>query len=547
MFPGNNHFGLFSIIKSILIKFFWTVTAVLCGFALILFVNNRFDFLPQIQLHDYSDTNNQSSADENNFTEDLPPETVPEASDSTVTAQSFLSSLKEPDKSEQNYEISDLPFDSGEFVLASFPGLNLPPYYSVSKITSTISENGEITEETHPRPAVHPRMGFIILQNSDLSYYLLDGDGTFLCALPEGAELLPARDRDGNPVFSFPDGYMYYSRREKAFFSSSYNPQRDVHGANFDAPSYYDIADESVYRFYNEETKLWGLKNDDGKYIVYDAFAFAYQFSEGFGALQNANGRITIRNENGYSRFTDHSFYPPDTNGIESLGFYTFDHGLMRVRDKKYDWRGNVISDREFVLHLGNTEFFIPQDYKIESYFDGIFLLSKNGKYGYYNYLGEWICQPVYTYALPFTEGLGVIGYADGKKGGVDKNGAFVVRLVFDEITRCSGGVMSLYTKQDGWSVICKGKFNYEEQEQDKITPTAESSLIDQLTVEMPFIPSYMGERIAYDYTMWLYYNRNSVICGFLYAVPFEPSYIGEQIAYDYTMGLYNNRKKSGD
>jgi len=561
MLPEKNHFGIFTLIKKIITKFLWAAIAVLFGVAVILSVNNHFSFLPEFNLHDYSppiidvpDDNIIDIPDDNSQSE-LPPE------EDAITAESYISSVPLFDDSLKNlgYTVSDNPFGGG-FMLAKIEAdINLPLYYSVSEIVRDIKRGDEIITEAYPRPALHPRMGFILLQNSDLSFTLLDSNGSFICDLPADAELLPARDSLGNPVFSFSDGYKYYSREEKAFLPSPYNPEMDIHGVVFDSPSYYDVPKEPVYRAHSGTKGSWGFKHVDERQIVSGIYDFAYQFSQGFGAVKNKNGRLTIHNSNGYSRFTDHSFYMPDDNGINSLGFYTFDHGLMRVRDMKYDWTGKLLSEREFVLHLGNTEFHMPDDYKIESYFDGVFLLSKDGRYGYYNYLGEWIVQPIYTYAVPFVEGLGVIGYADGKKGVVDENGTFVVPMVFDEISRFSGGVMSLYSEKSGWHILNKvysdtplppdkPTENIPEQ-----TPEITIGLLNNLSSSIPYSTSYIAERASYDYTMWLYNNEAqnevieesnepSIVHTF---APYAPSYFAEQASYDYTMWLYNNETQS--
>lgn len=551
MFFGENHFGKYTLIKNIIAKSITLAVSAVVGFALVLFVNNAFPFLPQVQLHDYSQKTTSDDIDNivPNFPDENPIDDINNSPENDIvhapSASDFIEKCTQFDEVARNngYYISDLQYNGTEFkIMRLSPEIEIPNYYSVSNYSETSS----------PRPALQPRMGFIVMQKSDLSFALLDADGSFLCDIPENMALISARDSQGNPIFASPDGYFFYYREDSAFISSNYNPILDVHGAVFDFPSYYDAPTESVYRVHGDTAGSWGYRHEDGRQIVSGIYNFAYQFSQGYGAVSTTNGRISIHNVNGYRRFTDHSFYMPEYNGISSLGFYTFDHGLMRVREAKYDWRGNKTYDREFVIHLGNNEFFIPQDYKIESYFDGVFLLSKNGKYGYFNYLGEWICQPVYTYASPFVEGLGVIGYADGKKGVVDENGDFVVPLLFDEITQCSGGVITLYNQDEGWYILTKVTSDLPqniEPSPEVIESDVYSSALEKILFASSITPSYIAEQAAYDYTVWSYFNPAPTVnvspIEALSSMTFIPSYIAERAAYDYTVWSYYNNEQS--
>jgi len=83
-------------------------------------------------------------------------------------------------------------------------------------------------------------------------------------------------------------------------------------------------------------------------------------------------------------------------------------------------------------------------------------LLHKNGNYGFMNYKGEWVIQPVYTYAEPYHEGLAVIGFTDGKKAMVDTSGNVVIPFAYKHISNVSSGVIALYDEETGWQVAYK-------------------------------------------------------------------------------------------
>ncbi|MBE6688045.1 MAG: hypothetical protein E7588_02065 [Ruminococcaceae bacterium] len=558
MFSDKSHFGLFSFIKSILAKLICVVISALFGFALVLFVNNRFGFFDSVKLYDYSES--FTSSDKLDIPSVIAPDLMtpiaPEndTADTVVpqpTSSDFIKNAMKLDEAvDSGYYISDLPYSKASFTLAKVDtDTVLPKYFSLSNITRQIplSDGGVITH-TEKRPALHARMGFIVMQNEDLSFTLLNSNGRFICNMPPETILLSARDESGNPVFSLHGNYFYYSAEQSAFLPSNYNPSLDVYGVSFDSPSYFNAPKENVYRANSGSPGTWGFRHTDGRQIVSEIYNYAYQFSQGFGVVQNKNGRMSFHNVNGYTRFTDHTFYAPEHNGIENLGFYSFEHGLMRVRELKFNWLGVKTYEREYVITPGNKEFFIPRDYKIESYFDGVFLLSKNGKYGYFNYLGEWICQPVYTYATPFIEGLGVIGYKDGSKGIVDENGEFVVPMVFDEISRCSGGVLTLYDNESGWFIF--NKLKTDTPIRDNETPLPDDTVPETNATYTNIVdyansinasPTYIAEQASYDYTIWLYYNPVSRFSNALKYAPFAPTYFADKAAYDYTMWTYNN------
>ena len=86
---------------------------------------------------------------------------------------------------------------------------------------------------------------------------------------------------------------------------------------------------------------------------------------------------------------------------------------------------------------------------------------------------GKFICEPTFTYARPFFEGLAVVGEEGGKKGMIDRDGNYVIEPLFDEITDCSGGVICLYDKSCGWQIINKTHAVPTEDENAVVSDTA--------------------------------------------------------------------------
>ena len=114
------------------------------------------------------------------------------------------------------------------------------------------------------------------------------------------------------------------------------------------------------------------------------------------------------------------------------------------------------IKPSNVLLDKSGNEYEMPNGYDFVSYSDGVILLERNGRYGYYSVDGYWIVQPVYTYAQPFVEGIGVIGYEGGVVGAVDTEGNVVIPFEYKTITNSSSGVFACYSEQNGWKVLAK-------------------------------------------------------------------------------------------
>lgn len=243
-----------------------------------------------------------------------------------------------------------------------------------------------------------------------------------------------------------------------------------------------DITDAAVYDKLNvpdytlqyRDCILWGYLNSNGGIAIEAQYYFASDFNEnGIAVVADANGKIKLINHRG-SPVADPSgktlymternrrpatdgYYLPETFGIESIGMFTFDHGLMRVRRCIYDYyhEQELVRDEDILIQQDGTEFKIPQDYKLAGYSDGVLLLEKDGYYGFLDYTGRWIAQPIYTYAQPFVEGLAVIGFSTGKRCMIDTEGNIVLPFIYDYISNVSSGVVGAYSS-DGWSIFNK-------------------------------------------------------------------------------------------
>lgn len=341
--------------------------------------------------------------------------------------------------------------------------------------------------------AVQLYMGYMLIDDGT-TVHVYSPDGFFCLSYKSGTyERAFTRDINGNALFSRKEKNeagetvtAYYTVGDGAFVPSDYDDEIDGRGLYFDyAPSYgvsstgmrplawrtTEIQDsgttqETVWAFgYNTENPVTSYK-----------FSRVYNYSEDLAAVLDEDGHMYFLGRWGYRAYnTEGSYYysnwyvteyllPPLTNGLESVGFYYYDHGLVRVRRQIVDWHAytywdllRVASDEDILLDTSGNEFPIPAGYDIQAYSDGVILLERDGKYGYMDYTGAWIAQPIYDYARPFSEGLAVVGFNDGVRLMIDTAGNIVIPAgVYSYISDVSSGVIAAWSKDGVWEILHK-------------------------------------------------------------------------------------------
>ena len=163
-------------------------------------------------------------------------------------------------------------------------------------------------------------------------------------------------------------------------------------------------------------------------------------------------------------KWTAHEKYSrPLLSGIESIGSYYFDHGLMRLHIQSWDCyyyaefdTVKIVTDDDVLVRPDGEIYSLPTGYQLVSYSDGIILLEKDGKYGYMNYLGNWIRDPEMTDAKPFLEGVAVCKNTEGNYGVIDTEGNAVIPFIYKYISNISGGNIAAYSESTGWTVYQK-------------------------------------------------------------------------------------------
>ena len=308
------------------------------------------------------------------------------------------------------------------------------------------------------------RMGFVFLEDGRI----FDSAFNDITDIAAGYTFIGARDKAGHPVFKKGDSYYYYNG-ENGFAPSNYDVYSDATGFEFDVPVYLCEQLMPIKRYYVKKKKYYNFYGDDGDSYAYgckEVFAF-YPF------IENGVERgiaCTIKRVHSEDRLVFYStrfrhagdsidntlsdiYYPPESRGIESIGYFYFCDGYIRVRVKNgKNWEERLMDTG---CNLART----LNGYVIAGYSDGCILYERNGKYGFTTNSLNWITTPDLISAHPFTEGLAVVQTETGF-GMIDTTGAYVLPPVFEKVTPCSGCVFAAYSSGTGWSLFAKIDIN---------------------------------------------------------------------------------------
>ena len=223
------------------------------------------------------------------------------------------------------------------------------------------------------------------------------------------------------------------------------------------------------------DVRLWGYMDASGNEVIQAQYYFASEFNaDGYAFVTLQDGHMQMIDRTGevvldpYGRkFNQETnidnlvidgIYLPETFGEESIGMFRFDHGLMRVVRGLYDYYslGIRVREEDTLIYENGQYFAIPTGYKLCAYSDGVLLLERNGLYGYMDYTGKWITDPIFIYAKPFYEGLAVVGNSSGQYCVIDTNGDIVLPMAYEYVTECVNGAFAAFSINDGWILFNK-------------------------------------------------------------------------------------------
>lgn len=338
-----------------------------------------------------------------------------------------------------------------------------------------VTENGEVTENTETTEAtdtdtaettsepetageeeitVSPETEAAPEESGEVTEHIITDETTVIP--PEARSIISvSEDKDENGI---PDSIeLDLSYKAYRFTYRASQPKVDLSKT---------VTNKYTYDIYITQTISW---NSDFKY------AKAYNFSENRAYTVDSNGIVRIINTSGnsavylYNTFMSDSgsgsyyhveyYTEPFRRDEYMLGHYYFDDGLIRMRVvERLPHKLNIYEDDYEVLldTNGKKVSIVPEGYTLVSYSDSVFLLERNGRYGYYHRDGYWVAQPIYTYAAPFIEGLAVVGYENGVKGVIDTSGNIVIPFRYNVISNASSGLFACFSDEEGWKVYAK-------------------------------------------------------------------------------------------
>ncbi len=330
----------------------------------------------------------------------------------------------------------------------------------------------------------------------------------YLKRKPKGTRVREPHDREKNVwveaklknkekgIPSTEEKKVYYTLNSSYFSLSDYNERTDGRGINFDYPAYYGISDNNMYvsgknfDTYSQSidgtvtvkhTDKWAFARDGVEVTDY-IYDKAYNMSEGLGCVSTEpyyqdGGMFFVRpngtrafntvkkyNNTALDRYIIENILPPLSYGPESIGYFYYDHGLVRARLEVIDYwnytTNNLFrynSSVEVLLDSAGNVFPIPVGYEIKAYSNGMILLEKDGLFGFMDYTGAWIAEPIYSHAEAFSEGLAVLKTQDGRYGMIDTSGNIVLPFSYKYISSASDGIIAAYNGSE-WNIIRKMK-----------------------------------------------------------------------------------------
>ncbi len=221
---------------------------------------------------------------------------------------------------------------------------------------------------------------------------------------------------------------------------------------------------------------FFGYKNG-ATLAVEHKYSRAYAFNNGRAAVVDENGRLGFLNSylyrtvwlrksfkepivQGGDTYTWYvqSYYEPVIRDFSAIGSYYYDSGYVMVRHVSVEtMRDKRIGfDQNILIDVSGNKVDPPSGFSFVSCTEGIMLVEKDGRYGYYDLKNDsWLTNPIYAYAEPFYEGVAVVGNGTSF-GAIDTNGNEVLPMEFEYVSTMSSGLISTFSGSNGWRVFAK-------------------------------------------------------------------------------------------
>ncbi len=241
----------------------------------------------------------------------------------------------------------------------------------------------------------------------------------------------------------------------------------------------YELLPNSIESFYEEEGRLCGFMNVDGKQIIPCKYDFVGAFREGlavvikegkYGYIDKLGNEQIPCSYDGASDFRegravvekDEKYGLIDRNNRLLLPFMYEDMGEMS-EERVYVSKGDLYGYADL-----NGALVIPEKFgEAFDFFEHSAKVEEDGKYGMINRDGEYVIRPEYEDLTPITDSL-ILCMVDGKKGLLTRNGTVVIEPLYEQIGAFSDGLALVshgdtveYINIAGEVVISKGYRTY--------------------------------------------------------------------------------------
>ncbi len=304
----------------------------------------------------------------------------------------------------------------------------------------------------------------LLIENEGSKTYVWDGEGMTQTDIT-GYLPVYTRTEDARAVFYREGSFYVWNVTDKTM--------QKIEEPAF-AGLYYDNApavDRELAPCLDTQSGLWGYCDKDGKTVIAPAYRCAFPFgADGVAAVQkNKTSGLVFIDKKGktvydsrqnlytYNGTEVYDLYSlPETLTGASVGQLFFENGYVYAVATTYAAHNSTeaLRSRTVLVNKDGKLLSLPEDYTVRAYSEGILVLEKNGRYGYYSCDGYWIADPVYKKAEPFAGGVGIVADPKGVYTAMDRQGNSLLPLPFDYLGSVSSGKMLGYQKDKGWMLF---------------------------------------------------------------------------------------------
>ena len=336
-------------------------------------------------------------------------------------------------------------------------------------VYSFLAESALLSESTEKEKVKSLSLyGGLLIASTKGKRYILNPKTGKIWAEMDSYLPVYAKDAEGRALFCSLGIYYYFDTDTQAFVKTE---KPENFGLYYDNIPVEKTADSLPIPYYDAGKEKWGYRDASGKILIEAKYYRVLPFSEnGIAAVQKSRsegllfidtaGKIVLDSHLNYYDYNGNPayewFYAPERLTSDALGSVYFSYGYMRVTSVTFSISNSteVLRTRELLVDKEGNFLSMPGDYTLVAYSDGIAVLEKDGKYGYYSQKGRWIVDPNYTEAMAFSGGIGVVRDQSGKYHAFDTNGNEIIPGVFDYLSAPSMGMILAYRQEDGWMLF---------------------------------------------------------------------------------------------